>query len=85
MGRGPNDSHTVLDVVVEHWPLLVLVPVVLVLIAVLAGVTRWWDRRDGMLVTEKKVREARRRLWRREPPCTCSWHTIGTGIRVEGG
>ena len=47
MGRGPSGSRPVLDLFVEQWPLLIFVPAVLILIAVLAGVTRWWDRRDA--------------------------------------
>ena len=47
MGRGPSGSRPVLDLFVEQWPLLIFVPAVLVLVAVLAGVTRWWDRRDA--------------------------------------
>jgi hypothetical protein len=47
MGRGPSGSRPVLDVFVEQWPLLVFVPAVLILVAVLAGVIRWWDRRDA--------------------------------------
>jgi hypothetical protein len=47
MGRGPSGSRPVLDLFVEQWPMLIFVPVVLILIAVLAGVTRWWDRRDA--------------------------------------
>ena len=47
MGRGPSGSRPVLDLFVEQWPLLIFVPAVLILVAVLAGVTRWWDRRDA--------------------------------------
>jgi hypothetical protein len=47
MGRGPSGSRPVLDLFVEHWPLLIFVPAVLILVAVLVGVTRWWDRRDA--------------------------------------
>lgn len=47
MGRGPNGGGPVLDLFVEQWPMLVLVPAILILIAVLAGVTAWWDRRDA--------------------------------------
>jgi hypothetical protein len=47
MGRGPSGSRPVLDLFVEQWPMLIFVPAVLILVAVLAGVTRWWDRRDA--------------------------------------
>jgi hypothetical protein len=85
MGRGANGSPTVLDVVAHLWTLLIFVPAILVLILVLVCVTRWWDRRDGMLVTEKKVRDGWRRSWRRQARCTCSWHTIGTEVSSGGG
>jgi hypothetical protein len=47
MGRGPSSSRPVLDLFVEQWPMLIFVPAILILITVLAGVTRWWDRRDA--------------------------------------
>ena len=47
MGRGPSGGRPVLDLFVEQWPMLIFVPAVLILVAVLAGVTRWWDRRDA--------------------------------------
>ena len=52
MGRGPSGSRPVLDLFVEQWPLLIFVPAVLILVAVLAGVTRWWDRRDAQRSAE---------------------------------
>ena len=55
MGRGPSGSRQVLDLFVEHWPLLIFVPTVLILVAVLAvlaGVTRWGDRRDAQRSAE---------------------------------
>jgi len=51
MGRGPSGSRPVLDLFVEQWPLLIFVPAVLILVAVLAGVTRWWDRWDAQRST----------------------------------
>ena len=47
MGRDPSGSRPVLDLFVEQWPMLIFVPAVLIIVAVLAGVTRWWDRRDA--------------------------------------
>jgi hypothetical protein len=59
MGRGPSGSRPVLDLFVEQWPMLIFVPAVLILVAVLAGVTRWWDRRDA-------ERPAETTAWRAE-------------------
>jgi hypothetical protein len=58
MGRGPSGSRPVLDLFVEQWPLLIFVPAVLVLVAVLAGVTRWWDRRDAERSAETTARRS---------------------------
>ena len=58
MGRGPSGSRPVLDLFVEQWPLLIFVPAVLILVAVLAGVTRWWDRRDAQRSTKATARRA---------------------------
>lgn len=79
MGRGSSGSRSLLDLFVEQWPMLILVPAVLVLLAVLAGVTRWWDRRDaqrsagtpraevvtGHVVAARSVRTAASRRRRR--------------------
>ena len=58
MGRGPSGSRPVLDLFVEQWPLLIFVPAVLILVAVLACVTRWWDRRDAERSAETTARRA---------------------------
>ena len=58
MGRGPSGSRPVLDLFVEQWPLLIFVPAVLILVAVLAGVTRWWDRRDAERSADMTTRRA---------------------------
>jgi len=58
MGRGPSGSHAVLDLFVEQWPLLIFVPAVLILVAVLAGLTRWWDRRDAERAADTTARRA---------------------------
>ena len=58
MGRGPSGSRPVLDLFVEQWPLLIFVPAVLLLVAVLAAVTRWWDRRDAQRPAETTARRA---------------------------
>ena len=39
-------THPELYVLLRHWPATVLLPLVLVLIAVLALITRRWDQRD---------------------------------------
>jgi hypothetical protein len=52
MGRGPSGSRPVLDLFIEQWPLLIFVPAVLLLVTVLASVTRWWDRRDAQRSAE---------------------------------
>jgi hypothetical protein len=83
MGRSAKGDTSVLDVVLQEWPILIYVPLVLVLLGVLVGVTRWWDERDGMRTTEKKVRDAWRPRWRRQAVCTCSWHTIGSEVGAE--
>ena len=58
MGPGPSGSRPVLDLFVEQWPLLIFVPAVLILVAVLAGVTRWWDRRDAQRSAYTTARRA---------------------------
>ena len=58
MGRGPSGSRPVLDLFVEQWPLLIFVPAVLILVAVLAGLTRWWDRRDAQRSADTTARRA---------------------------
>ena len=58
MGRGPSGSRPVLDLFVEQWPLLIFVPAVLILVAVLAGLTRWWDRRDAERAADTTARRA---------------------------
>jgi hypothetical protein len=39
-------SHPVLAVFVHYWPSMILLPAILVLIALLAVITRWWEDRD---------------------------------------
>jgi hypothetical protein len=38
---------------IEHWPLLILTPAVLLLIAALALITREWDQRDEIAARER--------------------------------
>jgi hypothetical protein len=85
MGRGADGSPSALDVVLHHWPLLIFVPAVLVLLGTFIGITRWWDLRDGMRVADKTVSDRWRFRRRRVERCTCSWHTIATEVRAENG
>ena len=39
-------SHPTLALVLDYWPITIFAPTILVLIATLALITRWWDRRD---------------------------------------
>jgi len=50
-------NHPTLAWVLDYWPATILVPAVLVLIAVLALITRWWDRQDSDVAPER-VRES---------------------------
>ena len=58
MSRGSSGSRPLLDLFVEQWPMLIFVPAILILIAVLAGVTRWWDRRDAQRAAKTTSRRA---------------------------
>ena len=39
-------SHPTLALVLDYWPITIFASAILVLIATLALITRWWDRRD---------------------------------------
>ena len=39
-------NHPFLAYFVLHWPALIFLPTVLLLLAVLAGITHSWDKRD---------------------------------------
>ena len=39
-------SHPTLALILDYWPITIFLPAILLLIAALALVTRWWDRRD---------------------------------------
>ena len=39
-------SHPTLALVLDYWPITIFTPAILVLIATLALITRWWDKRD---------------------------------------
>ena len=39
-------SHPTLALVLDYWPITIFAPAILVLIATLALITRWWDGRD---------------------------------------
>jgi hypothetical protein len=51
-------SHPLLALILEYWPITIFAPTILLLIATLALITRWWDRRD---------REARQNLTPQAP------------------
>ena len=51
-----KNNHPVLSMFIEHWPLLVLTPAVLLLIAVHALITREWDQRDEIAARERARR-----------------------------
>ena len=39
-------SHPWLALLLHYWPAAIMLPMILLLIVVLALITRWWDRRD---------------------------------------
>ena len=39
-------SHPTLALILDYWPITIFAPAILVLIATLALITRWWDGRD---------------------------------------
>jgi hypothetical protein len=39
-------SHPMLALILEYWPITIFAPTILLGIATLALITRWWDRRD---------------------------------------
>ena len=61
-------SHPILALILEYWPITIFAPAILLLIATLALITRYWDRRD---------REAREHLMRQAPATgvVVSWHS----------
>ena len=61
-------SHPVLALILEYWPITIFAPTILLLIATLALITRWWDRRD---------QEARENLMPQAPATgvVVSWHS----------
>jgi hypothetical protein len=40
-------THPWLALLLHYWPAAILLPTILLMIAVLALITRWWDRRDA--------------------------------------
>ena len=47
-------SHPTLALILDYWPITIFMPAILLLIAILALITRSWDRRD------REAREAMR-------------------------
>jgi hypothetical protein len=39
-------SHPTLAWILDYWPITIFMPAILLLIATLALITRWWDQRD---------------------------------------
>ena len=66
-------NHPTLAWVLAYWPSMVLVPTILLMIAVLALVTHWWDRRDDL------VRARQRVVLGRQRPATSSERHVTAG------
>ena len=49
-------SHPTLAWVLDLWPITIFAPMILLLIATLALITRWWDQRDQ--AAREAVRDA---------------------------
>jgi hypothetical protein len=47
-------NHPTLAWFVDYWPSVVFVPTILLVIVVLALVTRWWDRRDESIQARQR-------------------------------
>ena len=45
-------NHPWLEFLFDYWPILIMIPTLLLMIAGLAYLTRWWDRRDAARVEE---------------------------------
>jgi hypothetical protein len=53
-------NNPVLGVFIEQWPLLILTPAILLLIAMLALITRQWDQRDEIAARDRSSRQPSR-------------------------
>jgi hypothetical protein len=47
-------NHPTLAWMLDYWPAAILLPSILILIAVLALTTRWWDKRDAAGETARR-------------------------------
>ena len=47
-------NHPTLAWLVDYWPSVVFVPTILLVIAALALVTHWWDRRDESIQSRQR-------------------------------
>jgi hypothetical protein len=47
-------NHPTLAWFVDYWPSVVFVPTILLVIAALALVTHWWDRRDESIQSRQR-------------------------------
>ena len=48
-------SHPTLAVLLNYWPSLIFLPTILLMIAALALITRWWDQRDELAKAEGRL------------------------------
>jgi hypothetical protein len=55
-------NHPTLGWVLDHWPSVILVPTILLVIAVLVLVTYRWDRRDKSVRARQRVVLGQQRL-----------------------
>ena len=46
-------NHPTLAWILDYWPATILLPTILLLLAVLAVITRWWDQRDQVTAQER--------------------------------
>jgi hypothetical protein len=51
-------NHPTLAWMLDYWPATILLPSILILIAVLALTTRWWDKRDAANETARRSVES---------------------------
>jgi hypothetical protein len=47
-------NHPTFAWMLDYWPAAILLPSILILIAVLALITRWWDKRDAVGETARR-------------------------------
>ncbi len=52
-------EHPWLAWVVSHWPLMIYLPTIVLVLAGLALLTRWWDKKDALTARERTDRAGR--------------------------